>query len=492
MPRSKVFSTLFVALLAGAALWYIWMIVSAKLELGGDSPDQQQVGAVKDTRLRAMGQYCTGVTVTPQGTWLVARLEREAKELEPSADVVDLDAVVHGKSDESEAPEQPGIFASSLSHADRETTFISRLDAQGQFQLVAHVSGSACLVANPDGSSVFLLTGLRRPETANAHQTRQTVVLRSDDQGQRWTWLTKGWFPEVESLAWSLAPYFHGLNEVWAVGTPDAVDEYGDEEKPSAVSTGVFYSADRGANSSPIMARESLLVSAEYAHGKRPDITDWSTNAGTHGETRTHVLQLDTQTAFIWVSQRFWGGHPDGASHNIAVNVTTRARLQAKAGQWQVIDVQRDDNLFVSKLLQYDAGRVVGLIDLGDRGQDVVAELDTAALSWKPLSDLPSVFAPLASDTQVRGGNFWMGQNTLLINTTSNHQPPRWLYFGSNANISADAVFYSNDWGRSWQRLSITGYLGILGFQPAQDRVIWAHGNWYDNNDGRIHSYGLR
>ena len=492
MPRSKLLSRLFVALLAGAALWYMWMITSAKLEWGGDSPDQQQVGAVKDTRLRAMTQYCTGVTVTPQGTWLLGRLEEEAQALEPSADVVDLDAVVYGKPAEAEEAEEPGTFARLFSRAEKETSFISRLDAQGQFQLVAHVSGAACLVASPDGSSVFLLTGLRRPETANTHEPDQTVVLRSDDQGQRWTWLTKGWFPEADSLAWNLVPYFHGSNEVWAVGTPDVADEDSDEEKPTAVSTGVFYSADRGANSSPIMAPESLLVSAEYARGKRPDITDWGTNAGEQGETQTHVLQLDAQTAFIWVSQRFWGGHPDGVSHNIAVNVTTRARLQAKAGQWQVVDKQRHDNLFVSKLLQNDAGRVIGLIDQGERGQDVVAELDTAALTWTPLSDLPSVFAPLASDSQVRGSNFWMGQNTLLINTTSNHHPPRWLYWWSDANISADAVFYSKDWGRSWQRLAIGGYLGILGFQAEQDRVIWAKGNWYDNHDGRIYSYGLR
>ncbi len=240
------------------------------------------------------------------------------------------------------------------------------------------------------------------------------------------------------------------------------------------------------------MAPESLLVSAKYAHGKRPDVTDWGTNTDEHGEIQTNVLQLDAQTAHIWVSQRFWGAHPDGVSDNIAIKVTTRARLQAKAGQWQVVDVQRDDNLFVSKLIQNDAGRVIGLIDQGDRGREVVAELDTAALTWTAMGDLPSVFAPLASQTQVRGDNLWLGQNTLLINTTSDHHPPRWLYWWSDANISADGVFYSKDWGRSWQHLAIDGYLGILGFQPAQDRVFWANGNWYDNNDGRIYSYGLR
>ncbi|WP_458130524.1 hypothetical protein [Pseudomonas sp. R3-41] len=492
MSRSKLLSRLFVALLVGAALWYMWMLASAKLEWGGDGPDQQQVGTVKDTRLRAMTQYCTGVTVTPQGTWLVARLEEEARTFEPSADVVNLDAVVYGKPVETEEPEEPSTFSRLFSRGETETSFISRLDDKGQFQLVAHVSGAACLVASPDGTSVFLLTGLRRPETANAPEPDQTVVFRSDDQGQRWTWLTQGWFPEVDSLAWSLVPYFHGVNEVWAVGTPDGVKEDGDEAKPIAVSTGVFYSADRGAHSSPIMAPESLLVSAEYAHGKRPDITGWHTSEGAKGTVRTSVLQLDAQTAFIWVSQRFWGSHPDGVSDNIAVNVTTRARLLAKAGQWRVVEVQRADNLFVNKVLQNDAGRVMGLIDQGDHGQAVVAELDTAALTWTPMGELPSVFSPLASQTQVRGDNLWMGQDTLLINTTSEHHPPRWLYWWSDANISANGVFYSKDWGRSWQRLAIGGYLGILGFQPAQDRVIWANGNWYDSNDGRVYSYGLR
>lgn len=492
MPRSKLFMTLFVALLGGAALWYMWMIASAKLEWGGVSPDQQQLGAVKDTRLRAMTQYCTGVVVTPQGTWLVGRLEGDAKQLEPSADVVDLDSVVYGKPAEDDGLEAPGAFSSFLSRNDRETSFISRLDAQGQFQLVAHVSAAACLVASPDGTSVFLLTGLDRPEAPTADGTNQTVVFRSDDQGKRWTWLSKGWFPDADQLAWNLEPYFHGANEVWAWGRPSGVDDDSDAETPGGISTGIFYSADRGASSTPIFAAEPLLVSAEYLQDKRPDMTEWRTSEGAYGEVQTNVLQLDAQRAFIWVSQRFWGSNPDGVSDNIAFNVTTRARLQREAGQWRVVNVQRDDNLFIDALAQNDAGRVMGLIDQGDHGQDVVAELDPAALAWRPLGELPSVFDPLASDSRLRGGNFWVGHDSLLINTTSEHRPPRWLYWWADASISADGVFYSKDWGRSWQRLAIDGYLGIVGFQAAQDRVIWAKGNGFDNNDLGIYSYGLR
>ncbi|WP_338523544.1 hypothetical protein NUH87_28025 [Pseudomonas batumici] len=496
MPRSKLFAQLFVALFVGAGLWYMWMITSAKLGWGGSSPDRQQLGAVQDSRQRAMTQYCTGVVVTPKGTWLVGRLDGDAKQLQPSADVVDLDAVLHGKSVEAKDQESEGsgAFSSFLSHRDKETSFISRLDAQGQFQMVAHVSDAACLVASPDGASVFLLTGLERPETAgaNSDDNRQTVIFRSDDQGKRWTWLAKGLFPKANQLAWALKPYFHGPDDVWAWGTPSGTDNESGEDKPGAISTGVFYSADRGASSTEIFAPESLLVPAEYAQGKRPEITEWRTDLGTYGETQTYVTQLDDQRAFIWVSQRFWGRNPDADSGSLAFNITTRAQLLRKAGQWQVGAVQREEGLFIDQLVENGAGRVMGLIDQGDHGQDVVAEFDTAKLAWKPMGELPSVFAPLASESQLRERNFWVGQNSLLINTSSEHRPPRWLYWWSDARISADGVFYSKDWGRSWQRLAIDGYLGILGFQGAQDRVIWAKGNWYNSNDGGVYSYGLQ
>ncbi|MCJ8203730.1 hypothetical protein [Pseudomonas sp. RGM2987] len=486
MPRSKLFTTLFVALLGGAALWYMWILTSAKLEWGGASPDQQQLGTVKDTRLRAMTQYCTGVVVTAQGTWLVGRLDGDASQLKPAAEVVNLDAVVYGK---SKAPQVGGIY-SRLIVREEETSFISRLDAQGQFQLVAHVSGAACLVASPDGASVFLLTGLDRPEGAD--DISQTVVLRSDDQGKRWTWLNKGWFAEADNVAWSLKPYFHGADEVWAWGRPSVVEDDGGEATAGAVPTGVFYSADRGMNSTAIVASESLLVSAESVHQQHPEITEWYTGSGEQGEIQTNVLQLDARQAFIWVSQRFWGSSPGGDVNNIAFNLTARARLQREEGAWRVVEIQREDNLYVSRLIQNDAGKVIGLIDQDNRGREVVAELDTTKLTWRTLGDLPSVFSPLASESRVRGANFWIGQNSLLINTTSTHHPPRWIYWGREANISADGVFYSRDWGQSWKRLDIDGYLGIVGFQPEQDRVIWGNGNWYDNNDGGLYSYGLR
>lgn len=489
MSRPKSLFVLVVTLLCGAALWYIWMLASAKLELGGNRPDKQQVGVLADTRLRAMDSYCTGVVTTAQGTWLVGREQGAARQLEPDDNVVDLETVVYGKPGEHDATSGAGDSSALASRRDTQTSFISRLDGQGQFKLVAHVNGPACLVASPDGSSVFLLTGLDRPEAAKVNDLHQSVVFRSDDQGKHWTWLPNGWFPAADWLAWSLTPYFHGKDEVWATSPPQRIPDPYSETASDLIATGVFYSADRGVTSTPIYATESLLVPPEYPQARRPEVPDWS--GGLYGveHVQTHVIQVDPERAFIWVSQTFMGSNPDGVGDQLTFSVTTRAQLQRKAGQWQVTGIQRDDNLYISALKQNDAGRVVGLVEQGDSGRTLVAELDIATLAWRPLSELPSVFGPLASDNRVRDRSFRVGQNSLLINTISEHYPPRWLYGWSDANISAEGVFYSNDWGQSWEKLAVEGYLGVLGFQPEQDRVFWAKGY---GSDGGIYSYGLR
>lgn len=83
----------------------------------------------------------------------------------------------------------------------------------------------------------------------------------------------------------------------------------------------------------------------------------------------------------------------------------------------------------------------------------------------------------------------------LLANTDSRYHVPQWLSLkknGGSSRISADAVFYSRDGGRSWSRLAIAGYLGVLGLDRNQDQVFWANGNWYDSDDRRIYRYGLK
>ncbi|AHC35028.1 MULTISPECIES: hypothetical protein [Pseudomonas] len=481
MPRSSLITRLLVALLVGVALWYVWMIASAKLEWGGSSPEQHWLGTVPGVQTRAVSQYCTGVLVTPQGTWLVGRLEDAYEPFQPSAAMVDLNAVLHGKA--PAPPKEPGAFGSLIPSRERETTFISRLDANGQFTPVAHLSGAACLVASPDGAHLYLLSDANRPDDAAA----QTVVFRSDDQGQHWTWMAAGFFPEADRVADNLTPYFYNKDEVWAWGSPGTADDEASADPSGAIPTGVYYSRDGGAHSAPVVAPQSLLVPREYAQGKRPDIVEWRTAEGESGDVRSHVLQQDAQHAMIWVSQRFWGSHPDGQSNNLAIDITTRASLTRTTGGWQVGRLEREDGLFVTALADNGDGRVIGLIDRGGYGHTVVAELNTTTLAWQPLSDLPSVFSPLAADTQARG--LWVGRNSLLLNTSSEHHPPRWLYWWGDANISAEAVFYSKDWGQSWQRLAVDGYMGVRGFDGGSDRVFWSQQKSAD--DTGIGSYSL-
>ena len=63
-------------LVAGAIpLGFIWILTSAKFEIGGASPGESTVGKVENIDQRAMEQFCTGVRATPAGTWLVGRRE---------------------------------------------------------------------------------------------------------------------------------------------------------------------------------------------------------------------------------------------------------------------------------------------------------------------------------------------------------------------------------------------------------------------------------
>lgn len=452
MPGSALITRLIVALLIGLALWYIWIITSAKLEIGGASPDQQTLGTLQGVRPRAVSLDCTGVVVTAQGTWLVGRVENDYEPLAPSPERVDLNGLLEGESPSAS-----------------ETTFVARLEANGIFKPVAQVSGSACLVANADGARMLLLTDLDRPRDSDG----QKVVFRSDDQGKTWAWLEDGFFPDVNGVATNISPYFYGQDEVWAWRSAD-------DAEPQA---GVYYSADGGAHSTPISVTQPLAVTADYIRSQRADIKQWHDSS----DQLTHVLQVDAQRAFIWVSQRFWASHPDGKSGNLAVSVTTRAQLQRSEGKWQVDNIQRQNGLYISQLADNGNGRVIGLIDQGRHGQAVVAELNTTTLAWKPLGDLPSVFSPLNADTQARG--LWVGRNSLLINTYSDHRPPPWLYWWGEASISADAVFYSLDWGQSWKRLAVDGYRGVRGFDGASDRVFWSKP--YGGDDTQVYSYGL-
>lgn len=496
LRRSLIVPLAAVALAAVVPLGFIWIITSAKLELGGASPDEAVVGSVERIGQRAMEQYCTGVVATPRNTWLVGRMEGDRSE----GDAVgqDLGQLIRGEKKPDDEEEHSFTPFSSGFTQEAQATYLSRLDDQGRFVQVAHLDETACLVANADGSSLFLLTGVDRPGKDPLEGLQQTVVLRSDDQGASWQVLPDGFFPEADDLAWSLKPYFHDADQVWAWATlPQSATPsagYGYEPDTTADNrAGLYYSPDRGRTRQALVAPENLLVSLDEIRKRAPADAEWGDSAGTFGTITPHVWQYDDDHAALWIGQSFLYGKPGGDYLDTPLFVTTRAELVREGGQWRIGSLQRDTGVLVEELVGTGQGQVYGVISREGERTTEVAEWQRESASWQVNGELPSPFWPLQAFTGLR--LFLAGDGVLLANTDSRYHVPQWLSLkknGGSSRISADAVFYSRDGGRSWSRLAIAGYLGVLGLDRNQDQVFWANGNWYDSDDRRIYRYGLK
>ncbi|MGC8098519.1 hypothetical protein [Metapseudomonas otitidis] len=496
LRRSLIVPLAAVALAAVVPLGFIWIITSAKLELGGASPDEAVVGSVERIGQRAMEQYCTGVVATPRNTWLVGRMEGDRSE----GDAVgqDLGQLIRGEKKPDDEEEHSFTPFSSGFTQEAQATYLSRLDDQGRFVQVAHLDETACLVANADGSSLFLLTGVDRPGKDPLEGLQQTVVLRSDDQGASWQVLPDGFFPEADDLAWSLKPYFHDADQVWAWATlPQSATPsagYGYEPDTTADNrAGLYYSSDRGRTRQALVAPENLLVSLDEIRKRAPADAEWGDSAGTFGTITPHVWQYDDDHAALWIGQSFLYGKPGGDYLDTPLFVTTRAELVREGGQWRIGPLQRDTGVLVEELVGTGQGQVYGVISREGERTTEVAEWQRESASWQVNGELPSPFWPLQAFTGLR--LFLAGDGVLLANTDSRYHVPQWLSLkknGGSSRISADAVFYSRDGGRSWSRLAIAGYLGVLGLDRNQDQVFWANGNWYDSDDRRIYRYGLK
>ncbi|MFD2014285.1 hypothetical protein ACFSHO_15760 [Acinetobacter vivianii] len=96
--------------------------------------------------------------------------------------------------------------------------------------------------------------------------------------------------------------------------------------------------------------------------------------------------------------------------------------------------------------------------------------------------------------------DIWITHDALLITIMSEHiaarilQPSTWRKpTSSGGTVSANAVFYSKDWGTSWQKLAIKGYLRVLGVEANSDQVFWVDGSVYESKkDTHIYSHQLK
>lgn len=467
-----------------AIVAYGWIITRAKFEWGGESPDAQVLGVVSEISQRAMNQVCTGVIVTPQSTWLVGRQEGIVSSFAFAHEVQNLSEIIVGSRSDEPILDSVGNYGkSSHLRSDPEVSFISRLDESGKFQLVAVVPESVCLHATPDGKRVFLLTGLKRPEHDQKTATGQYVIFFSDDQGRTWQWRKEGLFPNSESPYL----YFYDANSVWSRGKLESANEE-TSVIPTVVSSGLLYSPDGGTTIESVMASEPLLVSLNEIRQSLGAEIQWDDKNGDLGETTQHVTQFGAKEAALWNSQSFRYAK-DGLNFSHSVRITSYAPLRRENGTWQMGKAQRWDGFVIKSLVDNRAGRTVALVEEADGLK--VALLNRSTLKWEVQGALPTAFGILPSDSGLRAWH--VSREAIVVNIWSSHKVPRWLYpWGRNAaNISADSVFYSTDWGRSWTQLSIDGYLGVLGMDGERNRVVWAKGNWHSSNDLYIHSYGL-
>lgn len=480
------------ALLLAAAAIYLGMLLRAKFEIGGAQPHPAVTGLVQDIQQRAMEPYCTGVVRTPHDTWLVGRLEdTHDSRPQPEGSVL-LDTLVSGGKRLAETdPEDWSNSWGSWSRKRQQTSYVSRLGQDGVFHEIARLNGTGCLIATPGGDTLYLLTDLPRPtqmqpamqEQASAQE--QSVVLRSDDRGRSWQWQEPGWLPQVSAHAWSIRPWFHGTREVWAWQD----FRFAAEQPAPGQASGLFYSPDLGRSVESITASAALLQTFGDIRAQPPGDADGANPDGKYGRIQAHVIQSGPDRAELWISQTFMHGPPDMPSPRASTSITTRAELQRNAGRWDMASPEQSKGFAISELQTNTAGKTIAVLQRDGEAMPQIAEWNGTSKAWSVHGQLPSPFLPLPSSSRLR--DFQVGAHVLLANTMSSHEVPRWLTFGRRASISADAVYYSSDWGTSWKQLDIDGYLGMLGFEAESGRIHWAQGHWNSSRDRQIHSYTL-
>ncbi len=479
------------ALLLLALLLYFGTLVRARGN-GGATPAERSAGSLAFVKQRAMEQFCTGVVETPKATWLAGYTSGDQASTftrNQATPVVLIDALL-GENANQNADSGFSLFTGLT--REEGTTFISRRNAEGRFELKAVVGERACLLAHPSGSPVFLLTGLKRPpsdnpDTPNKPTTDQLAVFRSDDQGDTWHWVREGLFPHAEHVAWSLRPGFFGKSDMWVFGDA-AHTGIGFDEAPTPGT--IHHSRDLGRTVETIEVPVEMLLPMSGFATHLPPGTEIAESLG--DELKRHVFQVSADRAFAWTSQRVLYARPDAGLTSGRVCTTAMTELRQRDGQWRAGQVKREFGTCLQSLHQRPDASLVAVLGRHEQARDEIAEFDVANQRWKPMGALPNPFWPLPGSSRVR--SILVGQQAIMVSVMASHTIPAWLtpLRDEPAEVDAEAAFYSLDGGRSWSRLGVPGYLGVMGLDPNSDRAYGAHGNWYDDPDLTVRVSSLK
>jgi hypothetical protein len=467
MPKKSRLKVVALLLALIGILSYPVIITVAKLELGGTSPNEQVYAKLIHEYQRANGQYCTGIHVTPESTWLIGRIENNPVEYFTFAkDIPNLEKLLYpSEENANKAVNEKALYSwsrgSSL-YQREEVSFISKLDKTGTFKLVAVVPDVACLQATPDGRRVYLFTGLDRPKREEDQEVNisQSVIFQSDDQGKTWQWRKEGFFPTNHYVVLDLKPYFFTAQSVWSWGNYDE-------------NSILKFSPDGGKTVENVIALKPFLASRHRGYG----------------DIERHIVQISADKAIIWVSQRIKGQNTsDGMPSQV---LTHRIPLMRNQGKWQAGKKTTIKELFIEEVIDNRNGKVIAHINLDADTPTQLAFLNLKTLEWQPRGELPSTFfGLLTANDSIR--SMHVSQNSIVIKISSVHEVPRWIYpwDGRPAYISARAYFYSTDWGESWEKLDIDSHDGVLGMGKEQDKVLWAN-PWYKDSELAVRSYDL-
>ncbi|WP_348765734.1 hypothetical protein [uncultured Salinisphaera sp.] len=490
--RAVALPLLVVALATGLpATWFIWTLAKGHGDFAGGHVDTREFATLQSYFQRRDDGLCDRIFVTAEDTWLVGVVDSPDSSMDLGGST-DLAELIRGHDDDNGGAAY-GVFGAATG-ARAKYGYISRLNDNGQFDVVARLNSSACMAAGgPDGRRVYVLSGMERPDNAYDNDdpaSRQDAVFATADHGQSWQWQREGFMVPSSITAWGVRPYRDAYDTVWAWARLPRTQVTNGKPIVDGDGSGLYYSTDEGRSTTEIVQTSPLVASRQELEALKPAGMKLNGEAVV-GEVTPHVMRLGVDRAAVWVSQQIGYSDPtDTSPYNAgALHLLRYAELSRSGDEWRMGDVEQNQGMEIQAMGQGPDGRVRAVVRMAGETGSHIARIDPASLEIKTAAKLPGAFAPLTSSEYVRG--FWVGKHSMVVNVGSSYRVPTWInagewLSGDEAHISGNAVFYSVDDGRSWDRLAIPGYQGVLGFDAATDRLFWHKGGSYEDKSIQV------
>lgn len=388
----------------------------------------------------ATDSNCSGVVSAAGDIWLLGNNDhrRSLNKVAAASQAVDLTL--------DPASGQPAYRGMAVTN-----TVVSRLMPDHRFRALAYLPAAACIVAAPDGHSVYLLTGLDTLSTNTQLSQSNNVIFVSHDRGRHWQPAA------LPAFAAAKADPYMG-HYVYADATTLWVWERNTGGLTVKLPTIAVTSHQGGSVSRPTIPssfRVALkqLPASLLAQGATPS------NKGITPGT-SFITAAGPGRATLWLSYRYFYRLP-GATHAQRMSRTASLPLRLDNGQWVAQSPRIQDDAYISKLVQVSPLRAFAVIRHPQAGNTSLARLRRG--HWQNLNSLPNPFWPLPAAQRVRG--LWASAHAIVVTLEA-----RMFMLGIKGGNS---TWYSTDNGRHWQRLKIVDWPGVLGIDAANDRLYF-------------------